>query len=248
MAEIMKPVAPENRVMKEWQAYPGQLGPFAYARKVWNDTWARLAGGDTRQPMVTPWQQTASGGRFYPLQPRVMDVNPEDLAHHLAARNRFSGATKVPYNVAQHSILVSLRMEDQLADEGAAERDIIQAALFGLLHDGSEAYLPDMCRPLKNHASMAWFGEVETNVQDTVYLAAGLHPLRCPMKLLKLVDRRMLRTEQRDLMPPAPRDDDRNDVPTYPNPIIVMNFEQSKRMFLARYWLLKKDLATLGGR
>lgn len=48
---------------------------------------------------------TYTGRKFYPLDPRPEDVCIEDIAHALALVNRFGGHTRVPYSVAQHSVL-----------------------------------------------------------------------------------------------------------------------------------------------
>lgn len=83
------------------------------------------------------WMQCASGRKFWPLDPRPEEVFIDDIAHHLAAINRFNGATRVPYSVAQHSVLVS---------------EICPGAysLWGLLHDAAEAYMSDIIRPVKS--------------------------------------------------------------------------------------------------
>jgi hypothetical protein len=84
------------------------------------------------------WMQTASGRRiliFNPSDPSNEFVI-EDIAHHLSLVCRFTGAVRVHYSVAQHSVLVS-----QLVPPADA--------LEGLLHDASEAYLNDIASPVK---------------------------------------------------------------------------------------------------
>jgi len=79
---------------------------------------------------------TYTGRKFYPLDPRPEDVDITDIAHALSHQCRWSGHTKQFFSVAQHSILVS-----RLCDKSDA--------LWGLLHDSTEAYLIDVPRPLK---------------------------------------------------------------------------------------------------
>lgn len=75
-------------------------------------------------------------GRFYASAPRF-DIR--DIAWSLPSKPRFSGFTKRPYSVADHSVLVSYLMEDL----GLGN------PLEGQLHDATEAYLPDIPSPWK---------------------------------------------------------------------------------------------------
>lgn len=167
-----------------------------------------------KDPMTTDWIMTASGRPFWPLEPRVEDVSIEDIAHHLSHLCRFTGAVRMFYSVAQHSVLVS-RMLAPAIDVGMANRHELarhrQVGLFGLLHDASEAYLMDIPRPLKRAAAFAPYRDAEARLQHVIYQKFGLD-LREEPSELKQVDRRMLRTEQRDLMPPPDHGEDRTDV------------------------------------
>lgn len=83
-----------------------------------------------------PFQVNASGGRWWPLDPRPEDFSIEDIAHHLAMICRYGGATRYFYSVAEHSVLVSRHVPPHLA-------------LHGLLHDMAEAVVGDTIRPIK---------------------------------------------------------------------------------------------------
>ncbi len=93
------------------------------------------------RPMVSTAQDasfsTFTGIEFFPFAPRLADVSIYDIAHALARQCRYGGhvATEF-YSVAEHSLLVSqvVPLED---------------ALWGLLHDSDEAYLPDLPTPIK---------------------------------------------------------------------------------------------------
>lgn len=70
-------------------------------------------------------------------------------------------------------------------------------ALAGLLHDGSEAYICDVSRPVKMLPAMAPYREVERRVQDAVYSAFGLG---FEPNIVKRADNVLLATEARDLL------------------------------------------------
>jgi len=177
--------------------------------------------------MTPGWILTASGVAFYPLEPRVADVRLDDIAHALAAVNRFNGHTREPYSVAQHSVLVSLEMERSAG--GSAWRD----GLYGLLHDAAEAYLCDVPRPLKQLEAFAPYRAAERRLQRVIYAAFDLEPDE-PARL-KLIDRRMLRTEQRYLVAAALPGEIRDDVAPFPIGIVPWPFQFSRQAFLRRY-------------
>lgn len=106
--------------------------------------------------------QTHSGRRFYPLSPRAEDVDPVDIAHSLAHLCRYNGHVDRFYSVAEHCVLMSLVMPTP------------ELALEALLHDGSEAYVGDMVRPLKHTPQMTPYREAEDAVMDAIALRFGL--------------------------------------------------------------------------
>ncbi len=141
------------------------------------------------------WIQTFTGRQFWPLDPRVEDVCIEDIAHALSNTCRFCGHTREFYSVAQHSILESCYVEAI----GGPRVD----ALWGLLHDASEAYLHDITRPLKRSDL---FGEAyvkaEARLMRVIADAFGL-PGEMPGNV-KFADEVALVTEMRDLMDHVP--------------------------------------------
>lgn len=197
--------------------------------------------------MTTDWIMTASGRRFWPLEPRVEDVCIEDIAHHLAHLCRFTGAVRTLYTVAQHSILASRCLVDAVANQIGFPADdsriLAVAGLYGLLHDASEAYLMDIPRPLKRSSTFAAYRAVERNVQATIYTAFGLRLYEEP-SALKVIDRRLLRTEQRDLMPPAGPGEDRHDVASYSSTIVPQQPAIAREAFLYRFHTLRKSIVT----
>jgi len=73
------------------------------------------------------------------FNPSVPTFNIEDIAHALGMNCRFNGHVSKFQSVAEHSIMVSLLMEE--FDLGSP--------LEGLLHDAVETYLTDVPKPFK---------------------------------------------------------------------------------------------------
>lgn len=139
------------------------------------------------------WIQTYSGIQFWPLNPRQEDVRLEDIAHALSLMCRFNGHCRRFYSVAQHSVLVSSEMKKQ-----GFEGNVLVAALF---HDAAEAYLPDICRPIKG----AWkeFKSIESKLLSVIYEAFNIDcPTFSECKAIKGCDNVLLATEARDLLGP----------------------------------------------
>jgi hypothetical protein len=130
------------------------------------------------------WIQTYSGIKFYPLDPHLEDISIIDIAHALSNICRFTGQGSTFYSVAQHSVLVS----QQVSKENA---------LWGLLHDASEAYICGIARPIKKLPEMAPYRAIEKNLMDAIAITFGL-PVDEPEEV-RAADRVLLRTEARDL-------------------------------------------------
>ena len=126
-----------------------------------------------------------SGLRFWPLDPRASDIVIADIAHALSQECRFNGHTKNFYSVAEHSLLVS-----QFCDP--------EDALWGLLHDASEAYLRDLPSPVKYHKDLLPYRDAEEKVMKEICKKYGL-PVDCP-KSVKEADHRVFVSEGRELM------------------------------------------------
>lgn len=126
------------------------------------------------------WITTYTGRRFYPLDPQPEDIYIEDIAHSLSLLNRFTGHTKFPYSVAQHSIKVS---------EYAYGHE-----LAGLLHDASEAYVNDLARSLKQY--LPKYKEIENKILDVIDTKFNVNTRAAKVKE---IDTRTLVTEASQL-------------------------------------------------
>lgn len=107
----------------------------------------------------TAYVYTASGSMLDLLNPKPLDFRIEDIAHHLAMQPRYAGATKFPYSVAQHSVLVARACPPEYT-------------LWGLLHDASEAFLCDLVSPIKRH--LREYVEVENSIMYAISERFGL--------------------------------------------------------------------------
>lgn len=126
---------------------------------------------------------------FDVLDPQPEDIHIETIARALSKICRFNGQCNYFYSVAQHSIHVSGLCYN--SDE----------ALYGLLHDASEAYLGDVVQPLKKQSFYEGYREVEQQVQHAIFNRFGLRG-SLP-KAVKEADELMLATEKRDLFSPG---------------------------------------------
>jgi hypothetical protein len=130
------------------------------------------------------WIVTFTGKKFYPLDPRPEDININDIIHALSNQCRFAGHCMQFYGVAQHCVLVSLMCppEDQL---------------WGLIHDAGEAYLVDVPSPLKKMPEFEGYRSAEKKLMSVICDVFDLPHDEPPA--VKVVDKRMLATEARDL-------------------------------------------------
>lgn len=167
------------------------------------------------------WIQTVSGTVFYPLDPRPDEIHIDDIAHALAMQCRYAGHVTRFYSVAEHSVHVSRAVPEQ-------------DALWGLLHDASEAYLVDIPRPIKRF--MAQYHEWEAQLMAVICERFGL-PVEMPASV-KEVDNRMLATERAVLHWPCEKEWDMTG-PALPNVTIECWYPAAgKKLFLDRFWEL----------
>lgn len=150
---------------------------------------------ETDSPVHTiGWICTASGRQVRPLALSPDQIAIEDVAAALAKQCRFGGHCRAFYSVAQHSVHVA----ELLEHEGP------EAALTGLLHDASEAYLVDLPGPIKHAPEMTGYRDAEERLNDAVATAFKL-PRPAPASI-KAADQAMFAAELRDLMPAAARE------------------------------------------
>lgn len=134
---------------------------------------------------------THSETEFWPLDPNMDEITAKDIGHALSLVCRGNGHVKHFYSVAQHSIFC--------AKEAKLRRLSKRVQLGCLLHDGSEAYLSDITRPVKKQ--LPTYIEIEEHLQNYIYEKFGLTNIsKEELNQIKVIDDAMLKYELDILM------------------------------------------------
>jgi len=134
--------------------------------------------------------ETRCGLFIDPLDPDPEQFRIFDIAQALSRICRFQGHTNRHYSVAEHSLYVG----DILKIWGG-DKNIV---LDGLMHDSSEAYIPDLASPLKHSPFGAAFREAEDRLMSKLAQRFGF---RWPMSAkIKQADAVLLWCEAHVLM------------------------------------------------
>lgn len=188
------------------------------------------------------YMHCSNGKKYWPMDPKPHEVHIETIAHHLANRCRYNGATQHPtdparifYSVAEHSVYCSYI--------GPAEE-----ALERLLHDASEAYNGDLIRPLKYDPMFAApFKHVEDLNENAVALRFRLDYPYPPS--VKIADEAVTTAEIQQIITKDPDEDwevGRLHDSAKVAPIEIQCFypHQAKKFFLHRFHQLWDEAAN----
>ncbi|PQA89130.1 YfbR-like 5'-deoxynucleotidase [Hyphococcus luteus] len=129
------------------------------------------------------WQRMLSGRRLDLLDPSPVDVEIEDIAHGLARVARWNGQTKgpIPFNVAQHSLIVENFCNELKPGWPVKWR------LAALLHDAPEFVIGDMISPFKAQLGGP-YKDIESRLMQAIHLRFEL-PAHLPETIEKLIKR-----------------------------------------------------------
>jgi len=116
-----------------------------------------MGKGDTEIELV-------SGSYLDLLDPDPKLMTAQVIGWHLSQQNRYAGACRRPYSVAEHAMLVARRLETT-----GEEAEVVMA---GLHHDDAEAFLGDLTRPLK--AQLLRYCEIEDLMMAVIWHGLGL--------------------------------------------------------------------------
>lgn len=133
---------------------------------------------------------TISGVLLDPKNVKPDDIRLYDIAHPLSFICRGVGQVKHFLSVGQHCINCAKEAEGR----GYSDRVILAC----LLHDGAEAYVSDIIRPVK--VLLENFDEIEDRFQEAIYEHFGLGDLtEEERELVHLIDDAMLWNEAKEL-------------------------------------------------
>ncbi|RWI35495.1 hypothetical protein [Mesorhizobium sp.] len=133
---------------------------------------------------VGNYMATSTGYKYWPFDPKPEEIYIEAIAHHLATKARWAGATqhrrfksRIFFAVAEHSVYVADYVRDVL------KRPDLE--LEALLHDAPEYVIGDLIRPLKYSPSFrAPFLELEDLNEAVVAKRFNLvHPFPREIKI-----------------------------------------------------------------
>jgi len=124
--------------------------------------------------------ETYTGKKFHFLKPRPEEICIRDIAHSLSLKCRYSGHCKEFYSVADHSLRVATILPNEFK-------------LSGLLHDATEAYMPDVPRPIKKKFGLRKY-------EDTIWSIIADKYGVVQSKEIEYADDVLIATEARQLM------------------------------------------------
>ena len=183
---------------------------------------------EARRKRRGDWMQTYTGKAFWPIDPHVDDVDIIDIAQALSKQCRYAGHCLGFYSVAEHSCHISDRCPDDVA-------------LWGLLHDASEAYLSDVIRPIKPY--LLEYSPIETKVMRII---AQRFQLIWPMPAeVKRLDAAILGNEMHQIMADPPRDWQLKEPPI--DHLVIAGWQpaQAYDEFMARFGYLTGEKARV---
>jgi uncharacterized protein len=170
------------------------------------------------------WMQLADGSKFWPTDPRPEDIDILNIAHALAHQCRYAGHCTDFYSVAEHSYHVSYLVPEE-------------HALTGLLHDGTEAYLVDIPRPLKPY--LLGYAEMEARLWDCIAERYRLPP--AIPGVVKDIDSAIILAEREQIITPTDHD---WGLDAFTKPHVTIRCwtpQEAKRRFLSRFAELCTD-------
>lgn len=176
-------------------------------------------------PDEDAWIMTFMGKKFYPLDPEGSDYCIEDIAHALSNICRFTGHCNQFYSVAQHSMIVSELVSRKYA-------------VWGLMHDASEAYITDIARPLKHLGAFFDYRKLEKRTMNAICKKFGIEGDE-PQEV-KDYDALILRNEAKCLKL-LTKEWHHYALPDMGMTIVPMLPEDAEKAFLKRWNTLRRD-------
>ncbi len=137
-------------------------------------------------------------GISFPYEGFTIDhVNLDDIIHHLSLLNRWSGATRIPFSVLEHSLYCEELVTSCTAYAGGWDR----MQLIALLHDAHEMVLTDIPSPLKE-LFKPFINKLTYNLDIVIYQKFNIRPPNEKEKAyMHDIDRKAMLGEAKAFMP-----------------------------------------------
>lgn len=146
------------------------------------------------------WQQAWTGTQYYALDPREDEIHFDDICVGLAREGRYANQSREFLSVAEHSVIVSQQCERLATERGWTHDNVLLAARQGFFHDGSEAYIGDLARPIKRQRVMKGYCKVEAKWERCINRRFNIKPTQASTDLVKEVDNRIVLDEVEAIM------------------------------------------------
>lgn len=167
-----------------------ELAEEAEAMKLYSVAGKPEEGLNTENGVSGGPMNTISGVLLDPANVKPEDIRLYDIAHPLSLLCRGAGQVKHFLSVGQHCINCAKEAEGR----GYSDRVVLAC----LLHDGAEAYVSDVIRPVKS--MVEGFQELEDTFQRAIYEHFGLGDLtEEELELVHIIDDAMLWNEAKAL-------------------------------------------------
>lgn len=118
------------------------------------------------------WIQTFSGKKVFPLEMDPATFDLIDQAVALSRICRYGGHVDRHYSVAEHAWRLSVEAERR------GYSDVVRK--WCLTHDNTEAYLGDVCRPIKHMPEFAKYRSIEKKLSAQLAQWLGLPEVAPP--------------------------------------------------------------------
>lgn len=175
--------------------------------------------------------QLYSGRMFNVRQPRAQDIIFEDVSISLSRLARFNGHSQKFYSVAQHSVLVVLLVPIvcKASFSHLSNDEVLDCQRHALMHDGHEAYIGDVPRPLKMFCTKLW--DLVPAIDAAIATRFGLVSGDSYRSVVKAADRLALATERRDVLGHQPTWEDDPGEPYEELRIVPITANESGHLF-----------------
>jgi len=167
-----------------------------------------------------------------PVDPQTEDISIKDIAHALSLVCRGGGHVTHFYSVAQHCLVC--------AEEAGLRGHSLRVQLGALLHDGSEAYMSDLVRPVKEQIPQ--YRTIENRLIDTIWEAfiPGEPLTEEERRIIKEIDDDAMSWDMKILLRDEINGNYRNlrHLPDHS----FMPMEETEALFLKKFDQLRSDL------